>query len=100
MRSFSRKSVYECVRDPDLIRDDTSNKMKFVTSFCNEMGPSFGNKNTIARICNLVTHEMHAFTLKNDKPIRIVYIALIVINGYVIDFSSVIYYMCNDCVAE
>lgn len=43
---------------------------------------------------------MHAFTLKNDKPIRIVYIALIVINGYVIDFSSVIYYMCNDCVAE
>lgn len=34
MRSISRKSVYECVRAPDLIRDDTSNKMKFVTSFC------------------------------------------------------------------
>lgn len=47
MRSFSRKSVYECVRDPDLIRDDTSNKMKFVTSFCNEMGPSFRNKNCL-----------------------------------------------------
>lgn len=47
MRSISRKSVYECVRDPDLIRDDTSNKMKFVTSFCNELGPSFRNKNCL-----------------------------------------------------
>lgn len=45
MRSISRKSVYECVRAPDLIRDDTSNEMKFVTSFCDEMGPSFRNKN-------------------------------------------------------
>lgn len=43
---------------------------------------------------------MHAFTFKDDKPMRVVYIALIVINGYVIDFSPVIYYMCiNDCVA-
>ena len=32
---------------------------------------------------------------------RVKYIALIVTNGYVIDFSPVIYYMCiNDCVAE
>lgn len=47
IRSISRKSVYECVRDPDLIRDDTSNKMKFVTSFYDEMGPSFRNKNCL-----------------------------------------------------
>lgn len=49
MRSISGKSVYEYVRAPDLIRDDTSNKIKFVTSFCDEMGLSFGNKNYLIK---------------------------------------------------
>lgn len=56
---------------------------------------------TIVRISNLIAREMHAFTFKNDKPMRVVYIALIVVNGCVIDFSPVIYYMrIDDCVPD
>lgn len=52
-------------------------------------------------ISNLDARRMHALALNDNKPIRIVYIALSVITGYVIDFSPVIYYMCNfDCVAK